>query len=387
MLARRGFAVVVFEAETRPELLVGESMLPGVIPYLEEMQVEEEVRRFSVYKPGATITWNEGESASFDFSQAQGSLAPFAYNTPRAEFDRALLDAAREAGASVVTALAEFEVRDDAVKLVGKSAELAEQVLGQPPDLLVDASGRARCFARLLGLEVLRGHRKDTALFAHMDRTSLTHEGHIHVDRFDRGWAWRIPLGSRVSMGIVANKSHLGEGTAADQFDRLVAEEPAIRVFAGDSTRLTPVVRYTNYQVASARWVGPGWALLGDAAGFIDPVFSTGVYLAMRGASRLAAAIELGSPAALSRYERLHRREMELWKRVIDCWYDGRLCALIKAGQGYGDSWVVRLVRGHITKHVTRVFTGETSMYGVFLLQLLGDSLLTGHRARDLSIR
>lgn len=388
-LARAGIRTVLFQAGARPDLIVGESLVPAVIPYLRDLGVEDEVAGFSVYKPGATLTLGpDAEEVSFDFGLAPGRLDPYAYNTPREPFDRALLNAARGAGVTVIEEMATLAADGGAVGLAGASAAAAADALKGKPDIIVDASGRARRIARLLNLPSIEGGRKDQALFAHLDRAELTCEGHIHVDRYEHGWGWRIPLPGRISVGIVVDGGRLGEGSAEERFDRFAAEEPALSRFLSGSRRLTGVAQYTNYQLTSSRWVGPGWALVGDAAGFIDPIFSTGVYLALQGAKRLAEAIRNGSPRALARYEAMQRCEIENWKRIIGYWYDGRLLTLFRVGRDRSKTRLGRFINPHVTKHVTRIFTGEAGEYSYSrgLLRFMVDNALDGADPAELAI-
>jgi flavin-dependent dehydrogenase len=363
LLAKKGLNVGIFHSEKRPPLIVGESLLPAVVPMLRTLGVEEQIKSFSVYKPGATVCLQQQEIIPSFFRWAEGRLPDYSYNTPRDLFDAAILNAARESGATVFNFTARLKKGDAA-----QSLQLAEQTLaetngffGNAPDFIVDASGRSRLIARLLDLPADRGGRDDVALFAHLDRAVLSEPGHIHVDYLTKGWGWRIPLPGRVSVGIVIDPKHLaGYGqTIEQQYDAFLRDEPSLRGYTNGATRITPVVRYSSYQVISRQMVGPGWALIGDAAGFIDPVFSTGLYLGMRSAFDLAAAIESCSPAAMQRYEHGLRREMRLWQPVIDSWYDGRLFNLYRAGQTYKDNAIGARVGKRIQKRLARVFSGQ----------------------------
>jgi flavin-dependent dehydrogenase len=363
LLAKKGLKVGIFHSEKRPELIVGESLLPAVVPMLQTLGVEERVKAFSVHKPGATVCLQQQEIIPSFFRWARGRLPDYSYNTPRDLFDAAILNAAREAGATVFRLTARLQ-KGDAPTTVRLSDQTTRDINGffdKGPDLIVDASGRSRLIARLLDLPADRGGRDDVALFAHLDRAVLSEPGHIHVDYLTKGWGWRIPLPGRVSVGVVVDPKHLaGYGQGIEQqYDSFLRDEPSLRGYTDGATRITPVVRYTSYQVISRRMVGPGWALIGDAAGFIDPVFSTGLYLGMRSAFDLADAIGADSPRAMQRYEHGLRREMRLWQPVIDSWYDGRLFNLSRAGQIYKDNAIGARVGKRIQKRLARVFSGQ----------------------------
>ena len=139
-----------------------------------------------------------------------------------------------------------------------------------------------------------RGGRDDVALFAHLDKSMMSDPGNIHLDHLTKGWSWRIPLPGKVSVGVVINPKHLEQfgDTIEKQYDAYIRQEPSLKAYTEGATRLTPVVKYQNYQLISEKMYGPGWVAVGDAAGFIDPIFSTGLYLSMKGAFELIKAIE-----------------------------------------------------------------------------------------------
>lgn len=361
LLARKGFRVGVFRIPQRPELIVGESLLPAIIPILKTLGVEEKIAAFSTFKPGATICLGPTEELSFGFNLARTELS-YAYNVPRDKFDETILQAAVDAGVKLFEHRAEV-VLDANGKPVLSSETLAatDGFFADGVDLLVDASGRARLLPNLLQLPSEEGGRKDLALFAHHENVSITAPGNIHVDRHSRGWGWRIPLPGRVSVGIVVSPKHLKElgKTKEEQYENFLKTEPYIQDHMKNAKRLTPIMAYTNYQWKSKKLYGDGWALAGDSAGFIDPVFSTGLYLSMYSATCLAQAIEKGTPQAFQHYEKHHRAELSSWQSIINMWYKGTLFTLFRVGQKYEGSILARFLNPYVTKHVTRIFTGE----------------------------
>jgi hypothetical protein len=388
LLAGAGKRVALFAPERRPELIVGESLVPAVVPILRRLGVEDEVRAISVEKPGATVTFGAAERHPLPFADAAGTLPDYSYNTPRDGFDRVLLGAAEAAGALRVDALARVRrALPDRLALTDASAdELGDFFAGREPDLLIDATGRARLFARALGLVAVRGRRKDVALFAHYDGVLLERPGDIHVDRNARGWGWRIPLPGRVSVGVVVDRKHLGDGAKKDQLDAFVAADGALRERV-HGRRVSEVMRYDNYQLCSTRLFGPSWALVGDAAGFADPIFSTGTYLAMRGAEQLADALTGRARGGLFAYQTSWLAELRAWQDLIDLWYDGRLFSLLRLGRRMRRLGPARPVDRHIGRHMTRIFTGEAGRggYGQALLSIVAPVGRLG--ARALAIR
>ena len=152
LLTLDGHDVVLFDDERRPELVVGESLIPAGIPSLRRLGIEDAVATIGMRKPGATLTWSPSHRFAFRFARYQAWMVPYAYNVPRREFDQVLLARAEEVGARRVTMRAAFE-RGPGGDGTGADARARDAVAatGWPaPDLVVDATGRARSSARLL---------------------------------------------------------------------------------------------------------------------------------------------------------------------------------------------------------------------------------------------
>ena len=371
LLARAGFRVAVFSRLSSNPLVVGESLVPAVVPILRMLGVEDEVRAYSVYKPGATFVVDREFTIQISFDEVCTRIPSYAYNVPRDRFDATLRAACERSGARIIEASAQVErvhgspsePGDPRVRLGPEALAAASDCLGGAPDWVIDASGRSRLMARLLELPSYGQDRRDTALFAHCAGVVLDHPGHVHSDRLEHGWCWRIPLPGRVSLGIVADPAvfrSLGE-KPEEQYDAFLRTDPHLKRMFEGGRRLTPVVRYGNYQLTTLRGVGNGWALVGDAFGFIDPVFSSGLFLAMEGARILAQALRTGTPAALRRYQRLHLRHIEAWRRAIGYFYDGRFFALFRVREEAKARGLGRLVDWHAAKHVASIFTGEST--------------------------
>jgi flavin-dependent dehydrogenase len=368
LLAKKGWKVGIFHTDKRPPLIVGESLLPAVVPYLRILGIENEVKSYSVYKPGATVCLgldkNDIISASFTF--AEGKLPAYAYNTQRDLFDETVLAAAERAGAKIFRAPAKLEKGDqpDGVGLTEETLARTDRFFGgRQPDVIADATGRNRLIPKLLDHPVRIGGRSDVALFAHLANAKMYDEGHIHLDLLTKGWGWRIPLPGRVSLGIVIDPAHLKQyGESIEkQYDGYVKEEPSLKFFSQEANRVTPVVRYSNYQLISDQMYGPNWILIGDSAGFVDPVFSSGLYLSMKSAFMAADALTAKSPRMMEKYQEDRVREFELWQRVIDTWYNGRLFNLYRAGQKYKNSFLGKRMELRVRKRLARILTGEAA--------------------------
>ncbi len=391
LLARRGARVSLFARGKRPQIIVGESLVPAVVPYLRALGVEEEVASYSVWKGGATFVFDRESRMSVRFDDVRGARTTYSYNVPRDRFDATLLEAARRAGARVVDQAARVEREPGSERVRVDAATLRAAGLAEQPDFVVDAAGRGRVLPRLFGLERVDGDRRDTALHAHFEGIEVEIPGNVHTDRLAHGWLWRIPLPGRVSMGLVIDSDFVRKfgDTAEEQLDNFLRADPVIRDYAAPARRVTPVVRYTNYQSRMLRGVGPNWALVGDSFGFVDPVFSSGVLLAFQGAASLADALQVGSPQALAAYERETLRNLEAWQRVIRWFYDGRLLTLFKVGEYVRQTLLGRMLDFHFRKHMPRVFTGEdaTNRYSLGLIEFMVRYGLGGNDPEALRIQ
>jgi len=148
-------------------------------------------------------------------------------------------------------------------------------------------------------------------------------------------------------------------------------------------------MEYANYQLVSTQLVGDGWALVGDTAGFIDPVFSSGLFIGMHSAMTLAEAITNGSPASFARYEKEVIHHLETWHEIVDYFYSGRLFTCFHVGEMLRDTLLVRLTFSHINKHLGRIFSGaaSTAPYSIALLRFAMKYGLKNEDPREMMIR
>ncbi|HTB85483.1 MAG TPA: NAD(P)/FAD-dependent oxidoreductase [Candidatus Sulfotelmatobacter sp.] len=367
MLARGGVKSVIYHLPRRAPLIVGESLVPAIIPMLRTLDVEDEVKSYSKLKPGATINISPEHNFFFFFSNLAGGLPKYAYNVPRDKFDDTLLNAARKAGVKIVEAAASVEKVSgtDKVKLGDEAIAAAKEIFnGQQPDLIVDATGRVRLLPKLMGIQAAEGGRKDTALFAHVDQSGIDNDGHVHSTRLDHGWSWRIPLPDRMSLGIVIGSEHLPKfgATKEEQYDNLLKQDSVLNKFAADSKRLTPVMEYKNYQLVSEKMYGDNWALVGDTAGFIDPVFSSGLLIGMQGGMLLAKAILKGTPKAFAHYQKQCAHHLQCWHEIADYFYDGKLFNSFLVGETLKkNNFMLRIWMPYFQARFAGIFTGAAS--------------------------
>lgn len=411
LLARQGADVTLFADGRRPELLVGESLVPAVIPILKRLGIEEETATNGRLKPGVSFLWSPVDRFSFSFARFAPALPPYAYNIPRPQFDEALLTKALAAGVQRVVARARLAPagRGGApaeLALAPETLAAAPALGGRQPDLIVDATGRARPAARVLNIPAHVGPRNDVAYFAHFEGFHWDDvPGQVLIARLQRGWGWCIPLRERLSIGIVVGRedaARLG-GTPEERLERAITGDPWLSAIAGGGRRVTSVATYSNYQLISQRGYGPGWVMVGDAFGFVDPMLSPGVFLALRSAELVADALSPflrrranPSPAelasALRPYAAAQKAMLAAWSDLVAYLYDGRMLALLRAGRDWTDgasSFFKSLARRHIERHIALQAGGvsTTSGYSRGLLRVLGRHGLRGIVPADLAIR
>jgi flavin-dependent dehydrogenase len=409
LLARQGARVTLFDDGRRPELLVGESLVPAVVPILRRLGLEEETASFSRVKPGVSFIWSPADRFSFAFARYAPGVFPYAYNIPRPRFDAAVLAAAIASGVERVVAHARLEsVTED-----GRELGLARETLaaapalgGRQPDLIVDATGRARLGARALNIAAHLGPRKDVAHFAHFENFGWDDApGQVLIRRLHAGWGWCIPLQDRLSVGIVLGRedaARLG-ASPGERLERAIADDPWLSSIARGSKRVTSVATYANYQLISQRGVGPGWVMVGDAFGFVDPMLSPGVLLALRSAELVADALApfsktgaTPSPVelaeALRSYATTQTAMLTAWLDLVATFYDGRMAALFRAGRDWmatGTNVLKSAAQSHIERHIALQASGMGTMrrYSRGLLRFMGRYGLRGVEPAEMAIR
>jgi len=332
LLKMKGVDVTLFDDGRRPELIVGESLIPAIIPVLRKLGIEERVASVCQYKPGVSFTFGRDYEIDFCFESVKGVLPTYAYNSPRPAFDRLFDERADELGVKRVKARAKVE-RDEVrgVRLAEETLAEAPWLNGKQPDLLVDSTGRSRLFARTMDIPAKLGPRKDVAYFAHFEGfVERPPQGQVVIGRMDHaGWSWRIPLPGRMSVGIVLNKDEAAQlgATPEERLDAAIARDSQLSAAGQNRRRISEVAVYTNYQLVSDRGHGPGWVMTGDAFGFVDPMLSPGMWLALHSAEVLSESLD-----NLPAYEREMRKLIRSWMELIQYFYDGRMFAMYQTG-------------------------------------------------------
>lgn len=377
LLARKGAQPVIFDDGKRPELIVGESLIPLMVKIFQRLGLEEKVKSFGLRKPGVTFTIDDETEFPLSFDSLQGVLPMYAYNVPRKDYDAMLLDLALSSGITYLQTAAKLEKVEPVdggapgVKLAAESLALVPQWNGEQPDLIVDASGRRRLLAKLLGLKASMGPRRDVAHVAHFaDCVPPSPEGQVITGRLRHGWSWRIPLGpDRLSVGVVLNKDDAREygSTPEEVLSAVIDRDSRLAAACANRRRISAVATYTNYQLISEHGCGPGWVAVGDAYGFVDPMLSPGLAMAMVSAERLGNLIPATWPsdvravdAGLREYVAWFRDFLSAWQELIDLFYDGTMFALYKTGMKWQARFpkLMQPLNRHISKNIAGMAAG-----------------------------
>ena len=314
LLARKGWQVTVLEKAQHPRFHIGESLLPMNIPILQRLGVLEEVRKIGVLKLGADFPLDDGSYNRFPFKRALDASNDYAFHVKREEFDRLLFEHARNEGVDAREQVKVERVEFDRGTTVVHARGPAGAAMFRPR-YLIDASGRDAFLGGRLGLKRKNPRHQSAALFSHytgVERRPGEDAGNVSIIRHPYGWLWLIPLRDGVtSVGAVCSPEYLKQRRGDNEaFLRQTLDAvPAAAARMRNAVRVAPVHATGNYAYDCSAMSGPGWLLLGDAWNFVDPMFSSGVFLAMNGAERGAAAVDavLRDPAC----ERATMRSLE----------------------------------------------------------------------------
>jgi flavin-dependent dehydrogenase len=316
LLAARGEKVLLVEKDRHPRFHIGESLLPMNMPLFEALGIKDEVAQIGLAKYGVEfVSPYHGKAMTLDFAQAWDKSLPYAYEVRRSEFDRILFRNAAAKGATVIEGCRVTEIEfPPAGGVVATARDADGQILRFEARFLVDASGRDTLLAGRLAIKERNRRHASAAVFAHYTgarRLAGKAEGNISIFWFDHGWFWFIPLADgTTSVGAVCPPAFMKtRKTDVTSFlESLVLQCPALAARLADAQMAGPATATGNYSYRATQMTGKNFILLGDAYAFIDPVFSTGVYLAMKSAFLGADAVSAHLHQPRSVAERASRR-------------------------------------------------------------------------------
>jgi flavin-dependent dehydrogenase len=342
LLKRRGLDVLVLERQQFPRFSIGESLLVHCLDFVAEagMLAAVEAAGFQ-YKNGAAFARCASYS-DYDFGQRFMPGRPSTYQVLRAKFDKLLADEAEKQGVDI-----RYEVEIVGIGATnGHRTLIARTAAGAlvtiEADFVLDASGFGRTLPKLLNLQVPSDFPARHALVTHVtdnipagafDRNKVrvvVHPNHLDV------WYWLIPLADgRSSVGLVAKQEFLDRypGPADQRLRTLLTEDQGLTSLLVDAEWDTPVREIGGYSANVKTMHGPGFALLGNAAEFLDPVFSSGITIAMRSASMAVQVLERQLRGERvdwqSEFEDPLRRGVDCFRAYVEAWYDGRFQKIV----------------------------------------------------------
>ncbi|MBM4021573.1 MAG: NAD(P)/FAD-dependent oxidoreductase [Planctomycetes bacterium] len=342
LIAERGSAVVLFERERFPRYHIGESLIPETFWVLERLGILPHLRggRF-VEKHSVQFVSDQGKlSAPFYFADYKDHESSRTWQVNRAEFDRMMLDNARSKGVEVHEAVRVLEVLFENGRAVG--VRVADGSGGQRIvrcRVVVDAAGQSTLIQDRLGLRRWDPDLKKAAIWTYW-RGAVREKGRdagatlVLQTEGKKGWFWYIPLADNVtSVGVVADHDHLFDGRAARDPAVIYAAEvgccPGLVPRLAGAERIEPFRIAKEYSYRSRQVAGDGWVLVGDALGFLDPLYSSGVLLALKSgalaADAISAALERGdtSAAALGPWGPRYLAGMDRMRKLVCAFYEG----------------------------------------------------------------
>jgi flavin-dependent dehydrogenase len=330
LLAKQGWNVAIFEKEKFPRFKIGESLLPGSLRTFERMGVKEKIDQADVIvKYGGKIISACGtRSNRFLFCDAFRCKYPTAYQVERSMFDQLLLDHAAETGCSVSqgTNVTDVVFEQDGVIVCAGDRVIRARYL-------IDCSGRNSLVGSRFKLRQNYPQLRKFSLFAHFEGVEREPGIDGTLTQMIRGkdrWIWMIPItAKKTSIGVVLDAQTFRQMRLAPEaaFNRILQENPKVIEQMPRARRVTEVYATGDFCFRNKRFTGERWVLAGDAAGFIDPVWSSGVFIAILSGEKAADMLDRvmrqseRRAVEFARYERQIHHVMDLYLKFVTSWY------------------------------------------------------------------
>lgn len=346
LLNKQGFRVCILERQVFPRFSIGESLLAHCLDFLEEADMLDAVYKAGFqYKNGAAFE-RDGRRTEYNFGDKFSDGYAYTFQVQRASFDKVLADEAERQGVTIhyqheITAV-DFSNSTPSLSVRSPDGETRHWTAR----FVLDASGFGRTLPRMLDLETPSNFPVRRAVFTHV-------EDHIDSSDFDRQkilvtvhpikhdiWFWTIPFSNgRCSVGAVASAEQFNAypGTPGQQLKTLISEVPNLSKIMHGAVYDTTVNELNGYSANVKSMHGNGYALLGNAAEFLDPVFSSGVTIAMRSASMAAKVLTRQLHGEMVDWESEFSIPLKIgvntFRTYVNGWYDGRFQTIIFSTQ------------------------------------------------------
>ena len=336
LLRRQGRQVLVLEREQFPRFSIGESLLPQSMEYLEQAGMLRAVQEGGFQLKNGAAFGRGQQYTEFDFSDKHSAGWSTTYQVQRARFDHLLALEAERQGAEVryrheVVAI---DISGDRPRVTVKDSEGEIHLL--ETGFILDASGFGRVLPRLLQLETPSDFPVRGAIFTHIEDGITSSEFDrnkilitVHPAR-DDVWYWLIPFADgRCSLGVVGEIDFLAQqrGSETERLQSLVQQTPSLYCLLAQALWDTPARQIVGYSANVKSLCGPGYALLGNAGEFLDPIFSSGVTIAFKSASLAAAALERQFAGETvdwrAEFAAPLKRGVDTFRAFVESWYRG----------------------------------------------------------------
>ncbi len=341
LMAQQGLAVELFERETFPRFHIGESLIPETYWVLERLNMLPKMQRSPFVKKYSVqfVSSSGRNSAPFYFWDNKSHECSQTWQVVRSEFDQMMLENAREHGVRAHEAVRVHDVLFEGDRAVGVKIRQGEGAFHEVrARVVVDASGQNGLLMNRLGLRVWDPTLNKGAIWTYWEgayRDTGRDEGATLVIQTGNknGWFWYIPLhGDLVSVGVVAPFDYLFKGRSGGYPETYTEEVdgcPGVKERVANARRVTGHFATKDYSYRSTTVAGDGWVLVGDAFGFLDPLYSSGVLLALKSGQLAADAITEGlssgntSAAQLGKWGPDFNRGVDRMRRLVCEYYDG----------------------------------------------------------------
>jgi FADH2-dependent halogenase len=332
-LARAGKRVLALEKEIFPRFHIGESLLPGSHALFREMGLLPKLQEAGfLRKIGARFELGNGSrSTTFVFGDGRFNREPEAIHVERSIFDHVLLKHARASGADVREGWTVQHVASDADGVTVEARSPENQTHKFRASFLVDASGRGNFTGNQEGQRIIHPKHKKLAVFGHFLNVNLPpvpQRTETIIVRLQDKWFWIIPLSAeKTSVGLVIDKDEFARTNAKAEeiFHHWVQASPVVKSRMDGASLFGAMQTTTDFSYYNRRLVGPRLLRVGDAAGFMDPIFSAGVFLAMwsgkLAAQSILEAFQRGDAGRFDQYEKRVRRGLRFYWRMVENYY------------------------------------------------------------------
>lgn len=338
VVAEQGFSTLLVERDALPRFHVGESLMPETYWIFERLGILDELQRVGFTRKNGVqfVNADDKESRPFIFSDHDDRPCSETWHVQRSKFDQLLVDKAAERGATVQdrTRVLEIDIRDSGNhRLVLQTADGQQQEIWTR--VLADASGQSSLIANRLGLKTYYPDLRKAAIWGYFENATRNPADQPEVTcilqtHSKDAWFWYIPLGDgTVSVGLVGDNDFLlkREGTSEETMQTEIANCPGIQRRLASAQRIGKLHVAKEFSYDTSRKAGQGWVLIGDAGGFIDPIYSSGVFLAMKSGLMAGEAIGDGlrsgdlSPEILGRWTGEYNEGVKWIRKLVRTFY------------------------------------------------------------------